>query len=124
MTTLSNHFFSVNGSDFNAPVITNEVYHTVGLDLITVSVNELASDLGLKVYPNPFRTQTTFEVKDFENESWELRIFDLTGRIIFTKKTSNSKLVINKEDLKTGIYFFEIITETNTRGGGKIIISK
>ena len=108
--------------DFNAPVITNEVYHTIGLDIITVSVNDLAANLGLVVYPNPFRAQATFEIKDFDNEPWQLRIFDITGKTISTKKTSNSKLILNKEDLKTGIYFFEIITDSNERGGGKIIV--
>lgn len=110
--------------DFNAPVITNEVYHTVGLDIITVSLNELAVDLGLKVYPNPFHTQATFELEDFNNKPWSVSIIDITGKVIAEKRTTNSKLFFHKEDLKTGIYFFEIITASNERGGGKIIVTE
>ena len=94
--------------DFNDPIITNEVFHTLGRDFIQSDISSVISKsdiLELKVYPNPATDQITIDLNDIQLD-W-LRIIDITGREVLRefKLTGNSK--INIDHLKAGVYMLE-----------------
>ncbi len=64
--------------DFNPPIITNQVFHTIGSDFvnsIVINVDKLANpSISIKAFPNPFRDQTTLEV-----DGRQLRAITTTG---------------------------------------------
>ncbi len=70
--------------DYNAPIITNETFHTIGDNfvamVITGTEEVLIEDVEVKVYPNPFTAQATLEVEGGDYQSLELTIYDITGR--------------------------------------------
>ena len=109
--------------DFNDPVITNEVLHTVGLDIMTVSVIDMPESLGFEVYPNPFKNQATFKLNENITGEWILEIYDLTGKKIRAEKASGNNFIFNRKDMTEGVYFFKLKTEDGRAGNGKIVIS-
>ena len=71
-------------------------------------------EIGIHFYPNPVIDEITFESSITGN----IKIISLEGKTVFNKKISSEKVDLSV--LKSGIYLFEIITNTNIYKG-KII---
>ena len=56
------------------------------------------------VYPNPFTEE--FKIQSNKSEKIDVQIFDLNGKLLFSKKTENNKAI--HPNLSDGIYFLEI----------------
>ncbi|MCC6837111.1 MAG: T9SS type A sorting domain-containing protein, partial [Bacteroidia bacterium] len=86
------------------------------------SVAEKKNNESISIYPNPFTTQTRIELnQEYVNAS--VKIFDVLWKeqrsITFTGKA----IVIDREFLKQGIYFIQIITEGKPISSQKLIIN-
>ncbi len=72
----------------------------------------------LKVYPNPFSNQITFNTST--NEEATVFIYDFLGQQILKQTFSNSTTV-NTEQLANGIYFYELKNADRIITTGKVI---
>ena len=113
--------------DFNAPVITNQTFHTIGTDFINILLTsvDLLNDkpIEINVYPNPADNYVIFETDFSKTENLSIQILDVTGRIIRTQDFNNSRSVIfNRNELPAGIYFFEVLDSNKFIKSGKIIM--
>ena len=62
----------------------------------------------LNVYPNPYSTFTVLSLSNEIIKSGEIIISSVEGKTVFSKKISDSPLILVKEDLKPGIYFIRL----------------
>jgi len=82
------------------------------------NTNDLSNNFEVKVYPNPSNEQLHFEV----NESpAQLTIFDVNGKSVLVEKIATKRKTVNATLLKTGIYFYQIKTDSEV-SSGKILI--
>jgi hypothetical protein len=68
----------------------------------------------VKVYPNPFNSEVI--VENVPTEAKEIKVLDLSGRIVFTQKISNAEgtvQVILPASLESGIYFMMLDGSSN-----------
>jgi len=67
----------------------------------------------IRIYPNPFTHQFTLETKAAEGQ---IRIVDMTGRILLEQTVEGETTTINTKGLKAGYYLVEVenngVTET------------
>ena len=70
------------------------------------------------VFPNPFGNE--IEIISVKNESTEIKIFDVSGRLIIDNKFINSN-IINTEVLPKGVYFYHLETEKGYYKKGKLV---
>ncbi|MCP4442991.1 MAG: T9SS type A sorting domain-containing protein [Aureispira sp.] len=113
--------------DYNAPIITNETFHTIGDNfvamVITGTEEVLIEDVEVKVYPNPFTAQATLEVEGGDYQSLELTIYDITGRdVLQYVSTGNQKIQIQRNNLPQGVYIYRLKGDSALINTGKIII--
>lgn len=78
-------------------------------------------------YPNPFSITTTIDYKILKNvNSAKIIIYDSNGTTIKTfelkERNRKAQLIINKNDLKTGIYFYTMIADNIVIGTKKMIV--
>lgn len=115
--------------DFNAPIITNETFHQIGMDFVVVdTTSSLAPSHDLqtriKIFPNPFYDQTTIELIDvppFGEKAFDL--FDVAGKLVRVSKFSGKEFIFEKENLQPGIYFFKIKNDQKQIiAAGKIVL--
>ncbi|MGV0828984.1 T9SS type A sorting domain-containing protein [Empedobacter brevis] len=72
------------------------------------------------VYPNPFNNKLF--IKGNENEVLkELKLYDLTGKLILVKQVNKQEIEFSTELLKKGIYFLQIITNNHKNYTKKLI---
>ena len=65
----------------------------------------------IKIFPNPVKNEFKIECSKFKVDGIE--IYDLTGRIIFSKNFSGSNLLyVSVKNLESGIYFLKISDTT------------
>lgn len=112
--------------DFNAPIITNTTWHTIGANFfdIDVSVDKVLDEqIDVLVYPNPFNQVTTIEVKGKEYETLELQVFDVTGRAVdATRDYQKNRIQLSRGQLQPGIYLYQLVGDDQLINTGKIIV--
>lgn len=88
-----------------------------------LGVNEFSVyDLQVKLYPNPFSETATLEIVNWENQNYELMIYDLFGREVKKYEIRNQKTEIPRDGLPSGMYFYHVTDKQQVIGNGKIII--
>jgi len=56
----------------------------------------------IKVYPNPFNDNITIELPlSFNNSEFNIKVFDISGRLVFDKKYLSSNGIINVTEMKS-----------------------
>lgn len=100
--------------DYNDAVITNTTLHTIALH---VGINEAETENKLAIYPNPSSNKVSIEIPSNMADA-ELRITDIMGRHILSKKVSQPTEELNVSELASGIYFVSLSSQ------GRVLQSK
>lgn len=111
--------------DFNPAIVTNETWNTM---VSSLTVSAIEEDIRIinssSAAPNPFSEATTIHFDNPSNTNHSLELFDVTGKIIKSiSDISGSEIELNRNKLRTGLYFYSI-TE-NTSGEvftGKLVV--
>jgi len=92
----------------------------VNIDFETLAVNDV-KDNKLLVYPNPFTDKVTIAFDLKSNSDVNLTFYDVNGRVVKTLKSDEKKglnqLTIDTKDLRTGIYFYNLKTNSGESTG-------
>ena len=93
-----------------------------GLCIIPAGINESETDNKINIYPNPFTSQTTIDLNtDYKKAT--LKVVDVLGKELNSINFSGRQVVIEREELKAGMYFIQIISENKLIATNKIIIN-
>jgi len=114
--------------DYNAPVSTNQTYHTVGQNFVQVNLisgikNQKYEVENIEIMPNPFhdKAQIVLKAKSLNNPL--LLLYSLGGQLIKTiPSSSNTSFDIYREDLAQGMYIFKIVQGNEEIANGKLIV--
>jgi len=90
----------------------NDGLTTQEYPILSTSSNETE----MKLYPNPVDDILNLEFEDSSHR--EITVFDINGKFIFRKNTSEAKVQLNVDQLSQGIYFVSIF---NTNSSSKIV---
>ena len=89
---------------------------------IAIGINELKNQIPVDVYPNPFKQQTTFSF-DASLKNVELKLHDVIGQTInYQYLEPSGKITLDRGQLNSGIYFFELLQNNVTKASGKLVI--
>lgn len=105
--------------DFNAPVITNSVFHTIGDHFVLVNVDPGPAGEVLKVYPNPSAGAVYFELPKSEAQ-FELR--NSMGQLVRTQTITQNTFRFERGDMASGAYFFRIQMNDQQVFTGKLLL--
>lgn len=79
----------------------------------------LAAENLMKVFPNPANELFTLDLKLQDMNDWaEIRLFDLSGRILFQRRYDNiqeGRFVYDVSQLTNGVYFLQLNTPNGAR---------
>ncbi len=111
--------------DFNEPVITNTVFHTIGENFIEVTSDAVERPSGygeLLVYPNPSSGYANFEIPGNTLEDGTFVLHDHLGRVVRTESVAGNRFRFERGLLVPGIYFYSIENAGAKLYSGKIIL--
>jgi len=84
-----------------------------------ISVNDIANDNAVSIYPNPSSTLITIETSPALNKS-QLSILDVHGHELTSRQITEPKTQIDIIDLPSGVYFVRVTNDWSV-GVGKIV---
>jgi hypothetical protein len=85
------------------------------------AINEIKKQINVTVAPNPFNHQTSISFNEEQINSLII-ITDVLGKEIKSQTFSGDILIIDKGEMKDGIYFVKIIDKDKNVGNVKIIL--
>ena len=109
--------------DFNDAVITNETFHTIGKDFLSVAQTIFIPNVSVVLKPNPFSTDATMDIIGNVNGKLRLEIYDLFGRKIEQKTSENSQFYLSKEQYQEGFYLYSIYKDGLLIANGKFLVN-
>lgn len=136
MHTSSNKFQALQPGETKVVVSYNGLTDTVKIIVNDTIVNQVQTSIevineksnsvetnDIRVYPNPANTEIIFETKGkIELKNAQLEIFDLAGRrVIYRGKVNGLHFKVNIEELKNGIYFYQIKNSDAEHFTGKVL---
>lgn len=68
---------------------------------------------GLQIYPNPV-TDKQVVVATSSNVTKQIELFDLLGKKVYTRQSTNERVVLQLDDLKPGVYLIRITEKDQT----------
>jgi Secretion system C-terminal sorting domain len=72
---------------------------------------------------NPTDYEVTFDIQGWEKEKdFELYVFDVSGKILRREAYNTNHFTFKKENLSTGIYFYQLKNKQQVISNGKLII--
>lgn len=93
------------------------------VDLTTTNTIDLAIERAIKIAPNPFDQQALLTWTNPENETYQIQILTITGQVIRTyNEVSGTNLIVNKNELSTGMYFLNIQDRVGNTGTLKMMV--
>lgn len=103
-------YTATSSGNYSVEVTQNGCVDTsVCLTVVTVSVSENNFAQNLNLYPNPTNGQFSIDLgEDFKQAN--IQILDLSGRVVFQKKTENKQVINLNFEAPKGIYFVRINT--------------
>lgn len=117
-----------NYSDTNYYTITLIILNQCGSDTIVQDIyindNLSVSETQIyiyKIYPNPTTKSITIDSEKISNAIFILK--DILGNKTHSILLLQNSTTVNLENIKSGIYFFDIIQENKSVGTGKIVVN-
>ncbi|HNL37513.1 MAG: T9SS type A sorting domain-containing protein [Saprospiraceae bacterium] len=106
--------------DFNEPVITNTVFHTVGHNFLPLSAPPAQPTLAdIRLEPNPAWQITRLSADRPLPQGLTLVVRDARGRLVGTRTIQEPSTEIYRNGLPSGLYFVEL-----RNGNGLVAVSK
>ena len=103
---------------------TQKMYSTIKSNIISIAVtgaNEMEIANNFQVYPNPFKSETTIQFAEEQNNTL-VKVIDILGKEITRFNVNGKKHVFYNDNLEAGIYFFHLIDNNKSSAYRKIIV--
>lgn len=84
-----------------------------------VSVNDIAANNNVKVYPNPATSTITISLNKYSNNA-SIDIYNTTGQVVYTSAMQSKTQSVDISNLASGMYYLSVSND-NTRGLQKFV---
>jgi len=112
--------------DFNGTARPQGAGYDIGAYEYSITTGIPDSEIGFKsvnVFPNPFNTNFTLKISsEVMIENTVMEIYDVCGKKVKKVYITNNETVIERDDLKNGIYFYQVINNNSTIFKGKLVV--
>ncbi|MCB0642480.1 MAG: T9SS type A sorting domain-containing protein [Phaeodactylibacter sp.] len=109
--------------DQEAPVITNQTWHTIGEPFLINSVRTAAlPDLQVQLSPNPFEQMVQFELSGLPSYQGRLLLYDLQGRLRRQIEVQSPQFKLYRGNLEAGMYIYQLEINGEEAAQGKLIV--
>jgi hypothetical protein len=122
ITEAGTYSVQIFGSNPNEPVSSGPINVVIDPSC-TTGLAQLSPDQQVSVYPNPFRNSCTLSFVNPSNEKYAFSLVDVTGRIVMQKEINSSKTIIDRNNIESGIYMYQLTNLDRTKTfKGKIVV--
>ncbi|MCC6461687.1 MAG: hypothetical protein IT260_14525 [Saprospiraceae bacterium] len=107
--------------DFNPPIVTNTVRHTIGELSVSVDAPQRHPDLW-QVLGNPTRESAIFQAKTWIGGAKQFELYNSAGRRVRQARFEGQAFEFRREALAGGLYFYKILDVQGRVFSGKMVV--
>lgn len=100
--------------------------YKIPLSAMSLGIEDLKeNDLVVEIFPNPFTSSVNLKIKNLHvisNHDLQFSLFDLSGCEVYKTKLCSQSTKLQKNNLPTGMYFYQVKSETKILQAGRLII--
>ena len=90
----------------------------------TMGINDVNNkSINFKIYPNPLTQNTIITFDNINNKLYRFIIYDIMGRKIRSYFTIDNQIIIYRNVLSNGIYFYKFLKEHELLLSGKLVVT-
>ena len=89
---------------------------------VTTSAQEMSSDNGVKLYPNP--SNGIFNIDCGDKQASLLKVYDLSGREVYSKAVTEKIMTVDMGELAAGAYLYRIMMSDDTVLSGRLLLAE
>ena len=106
--------------DFQPPIITNVVYHTIGEDFTNIK-NVFMPGLSIQMIPNPVVDHAMVDVSGANFTYGEMQVYNLAGQLINSQSFNSNNFDLYAHDLPSGQLVYRIILDGQMAATGSFV---
>ncbi len=113
--------------DFNEPIITNQVSHTIDTMFVDIVLSIKNNDIitnRVKTAPNPAKDFTTLTFPEDSQFPLTFRLYSQEGRLVRTKEINNITQDLDLQNLRSGIYYYGVYDKKGLWASGKLVVQQ
>jgi len=76
----------------------------------------------IQVFPNPFHSYCTINIPTQTNKTSTIYLYNLQGKLIRKEKFLGNKFVLDRKDLKSGLYLYKIVRGSGHYAGKLVVV--
>ncbi len=81
------------------------------------------SKYNINFFPNPFSQTAKLEFENKNNETYQLQITDITGKLLQSQQSKSNVMIIEKGNMPSGMYFYKLQNSlTKESYNGKFVV--
>jgi len=88
----------------------------------TLSIVNINPEVSLKVFPNPMKTESVFELLEVDFQNGKIEVYDLLGRVVRDEEFVQNRFILQRKNLHAGSYFYKIWLDEKLSASGKLQI--
>lgn len=106
------------------PVFTNSTINTIRKkDIAGGLKNKKSETQSLRIYPQPMESYSLISFPNNASDKFSFRLIDFSGKLIWNDESHiGSEYIMQRGNLKSGIYLIQILTESKQYYTGKLIV--
>lgn len=85
-----------------------DVFMVVDSPAVNTGLSEIAADVMINAYPNPFSSEINIQIKNLTTDNALIEIYDISGRVLITQKAVNNQSIQLGEKLSSGVYLVQL----------------
>lgn len=106
--------------DYNEPVKTNTAVTAI---VSPTGYSNYQKDNSVQLIPNPFSKNAQLIFANDLHQSFDLKILDVTGRTVFKTATTSSRIAVERRNMDSGIYIYQLVnSDSKETFNGKMIV--
>lgn len=120
---LRNVRLKIEGSGGCQDTLVQQLHIRPGLSTVVGIEERIKNLVDVQVYPNPFLDQTTLTFENLNNSNYSLTLTTLNGKVVKSiDNITTGQITVGRENLTSGIYFYQLYSESRRMASGKVII--
>ena len=82
-----------------------------------------ATEVNATIFPNPSSNKVTISFDESNNETYQFSLYNNMGQVVFGEKIStNNAFIFSVENLKNGLYYYQLSNNIDKLKTGKLIV--
>ncbi|MBI2279856.1 MAG: type IX secretion system sortase PorU [Bacteroidetes bacterium] len=127
LNTAMNHIIGdaiINYYAFNTNTDASGCKDNIYINDILATIKPIsATEVNATIFPNPSSNKVTISFDESNNETYQFSLYNNMGQVVFEEKIStNNTFIFSVENLKNGLYYYQLSNNIDKLKTGKLIV--